>query len=164
MCMVGRPGIGSRLVLLVTVAATLLAAWMPLARVCACRAAAGPVSVAGGAVTPDPAPAAPCPCCGKSLSPGEMPRPCCLSHARVDKQGPVSTCGCGAWSPPSNPEPAAPPRPGDSDNNHALSVAAVVPAVVSAPVPVGPAAAELAARLTGPPPTDLVISLSRFTC
>jgi hypothetical protein len=42
--------------------------------------------------------------------------------------------------------------------------AAFAPPAHGAALPVGPPAAELAICAAGPPPIDLIISLSRFTC
>ena len=156
MSMVGRPTIGPRIVILVTVAATLLAAWMPLGRVCACGPAPGTVR------TVIAEPAAACPCCGSRPS-DEPPRACCLAH-KADQSGEAQGCDCGPLSRPENPEPTAPPRPADSDDFSAPTTADVLPATADTRPPVGPSAAEVAVHLADPPPTDLTISLSRFTC
>ena len=156
MSVVGCPTIGPRLVVLVTVAATLLAAWMPLGRTCACGPARGTVRT----VVPEPAVA--CPCCGSRPS-DEAPRACCLSH-KADNPSEPKGCDCGPLSRPDNPEPTAPPRPADSDDHNVPTSAHVLPASANTVPPAGPSVAEVAVHLADPPPTDLVISLSRFTC
>jgi hypothetical protein len=159
MGMVGRSAIGSRLVVLVTVAATLLASWVPLARACACTAAP-----ASGAVTAEPGPAAVCPCCGQRPSPDKPARACCPAPAKADPPGGTKRCGCGPVSRPADPAPTAPPRPADSSDSPVPAVAGIAPAAGIAPMPAGPTTAERAAQAADPPPTDLVTSLSRLTC
>jgi hypothetical protein len=157
MGMVGRSAIGSRLVVLVTVAATLLASWVPLARACACMAA--PVS---GTAAGDPEPAAVCQCCGQRAASDQAPRACC--PLKADHSGGAKPCDCGPVSGPADSAPTAPPRPADTDDSLALTVAAIAPVAGIVPVRVGPTAAERAAHLADQPPTDLVTSLSRLTC
>jgi hypothetical protein len=52
----------------------------------------------------------------------------------------------------------------NSDDAFVLTMLADVPMAGPAPVPVGPAAADIAVLGADPLPTDLVISLSRITC
>ena len=156
MSMLARPDPGSRLVMLATVAATLLSAWMPPARACACEPAAGTVRP----VTPEPAAA--CPCCGHRPADDALPA-CCQSH-EADESADSTACGCGPLARPGSPEPTAPPRPADSDDSNVSPAADAFPTADHARPPAGPSAAEVAVHLADPPPTDLVISLSRLTC
>jgi hypothetical protein len=156
MGMAGRSRIGSRLVSLMAAAATLLATWLPLGRACAC----GPVGPASVTAAPEPAV---CPCCGKRPAGDDAPRPCCPSHAKPDQPAPATGCGCGVQGGPVNPEPTAPPRPAESDDGPVLTAALAAPPADLVPVPVG-LSGQVADHLADPPPIDLVISLSRFTC
>lgn len=160
MGMARRPRIGFRLVSLLAAAATLLAAWLPPGRVCACGTM-GPSNTTAAAIT-ESAPA--CPCCGKR--PDEAPRPCCPcpSPAKPGKPAPATGCDCGPVTGPASPEPTAPPRPAGSDDGSVLTAALIAPPASWFAVPVGPLTAELAVHVAGTPPIDLVISLSRFTC
>ena len=154
MSMVGRSRNRSRLVTLVAVAATLLAAWLPAARACACE----PVTAAAAIPSAGSVPV--CPCCGTRPSADAAPRPCCVSHAKAaEPRG----CECGSPTRPGNPEPTAPPRPAGPDDSHVLTATLGAPVVGLVPVLAGPTAAETVARLADPPPADLVISLSRIT-
>lgn len=155
MSMAGRSRNGFRLVSLVAAAATLLAAWLPPGRACAC----GPVTPIGTPATVQ-APA-PCPCCGPRPAADQARRPCCPAPA---KSGPAASCDCSARSRPANPEPAVPPRPAAGDDHSVLVAVAFAPPVYGIAAPAGPPAAELAVRAADLPPIDLVISLSRFTC
>lgn len=161
MSMVGRSPHRSRLVTLVTVAATLVAAWLPAARACACGPVARPATEAAA---PNLGPAAVCPCCKVRPAADEAPRPCCVAHANSATQGEPNGCECGSPARPGNPDPTAPPRPADSNDSHVLTAALVAPVVGTVPVLAGHLASATVARLAGPPPTDLVISLSRITC
>jgi hypothetical protein len=157
--MVGRSRKRYRVVLLATAVATLLAAWLPPGRACACPTAPAAAETASNAE-----PAAVCPCCGTRPSTDEAPRPCCVSHGKAASPGDTKGCECGSPARPGSPEPTAPPRPADSDDSHALTATGIAVAAPLAPVPAGPTAAETVVCRADPPPTDLVISLSRITC
>jgi hypothetical protein len=154
MSMAGRSRNGFRLVSLVAAAATLLAAWLPPGQACAC----GPVTPINTTVTA----AAPafCPCCGTRPAADQARRPCCPAPAN---SAPATGCACSARSRPANPEPAVPPRPTAGDD-HPVLFAAVFAPPAHGVAPAGPPAAELAIHAAGPPPIDLIISLSRLTC
>jgi hypothetical protein len=158
MGMARRSRIGFRLVSLVAAAATLLAAWLPPGRACACGAMS-PSKTSAAAFT-ESAPV--CPCCGKR--PDEAPRPCCPPPTKPGKPAPTTECDCGPLSEPANSEPATAPRPAGSDDGSVLTaIPFALPASWIA-LPVGPLTADVAVPVAGPPPIDLVISLSRFTC
>jgi hypothetical protein len=157
MNMVGRSRNRFRLVTLVTMVATLLAAWLPTGRACACAPATGKV-------IPNVEAAAVCPCCGTRPAADEAPRACCQAHPAPASQGQDGACGCGSPARPGSPEPTAPPRTGDADESHVLTAALVAPVAGAVLMVAGPTAAETVVRRTDPPPTDLVISLSRITC
>ena len=157
--MVGRPRKRYRVVLLATAVATLLAAWLPPGRACACPTAPPANEAASNAE-----PAAVCPCCGTRPAADEAPRPCCVSHAKAASPGEPRGRECTSPAHPGSPEPTAPPRTADSDDSHALTATGIAPVPALAPVPAGPTAAETVVQRADPPPTDLVISLSRITC
>jgi hypothetical protein len=160
MGMAGRPGIGSRLVLLVAVASTLLATWLPAVRACPC-VAASPASVADRAETA-PEPPRTCPCCGHQPGGDDVP-PCCRDHRAAPEPGTCAPCDCKS-APPQTPEPTAPPRPSDTDEIGGPTATDAVTALEHARPPVTTPAVEAARGRAGPPPVDLIISLSRLTC
>jgi hypothetical protein len=158
MSMARRSHFGFRFISLLAAAATLLAAWLPPGRACACGSVS-PNNTTAAAIT-ESAPA--CPCCGKR--PDEAPRPCCPPPTRPGKPAPSTECDCGPLSGPANSEPTAPPRPAGSDDGSVVTAAPFAPPASWIAVPIGPLTAEVAVHVAGPPPIDLVISLSRLTC
>lgn len=154
MSMAGRSRIGSRLVSLVAAAATLLAAWLPPGRACACGTMGGPTRPVATASKAAPV----CPCCGQRLVPGQAAKPCCVGRA-----GEPKGCGCEPVSPPDQPQPATPP-PAGSDDGPVSIAGTITPTWVNASLTAGPTADEFAIQFGDPPPADLVISLSRLTC
>jgi hypothetical protein len=162
MGMAGRPGIGSRLVILVAVASTLLATWLPPGRACACAAtpAAGTTSVAKTGNKP----ATPCPCCRNRPADDHSNRSCCQTHEPADAELSTGTCGCSSPAQPDSTPPAAPPRPIDSDEAGNPIAADTTAAAAPTRPPVTTPAFEAARGRAGPPPVDLIISLLRITC
>ena len=171
MSMVGRSRTGSHLVMLVTVAATLLAAWMPLERVCACEPF--PASAYELKVASDVAASSPCrcECCQSNPVTAGNKRSCCLGgHAELQANGNPSAlpsagkehCGCGPATEPTDPNPSTPPRPAEQDETQVSADA--VPAYGQIVPDAGPTLALAVTHQSGAPPTDLVISLSRLTC
>ncbi|HJZ93946.1 MAG TPA: hypothetical protein VKE40_23935 [Gemmataceae bacterium] len=149
------PRTGTAIVTQVTMVATLLASWPAAAGSCACA-------------NPAPARATFCPCAG---TPDPAAKPCCQKHAATGKSccaTPPATADCAydfcACPPTSTPEPTAPPRPADEFGGNDVLVALLANPVPVAVPPAPEAAAGRLVRVTSPPPTDLVISLSRLTC
>ena len=159
MSMAGRPGIGSRLVILVAVAATLLAAWLPPGWACACSP-----TVAAGVTEPASEPATTCPCCRHLPADDHDRRSCCATHEPAGDEAGPRDCGCGAPARPDSSPPAAPPRPADSDEAGNPTAADVVADAGYGRPPVTTPAVEAARGRAGPPPVDLIISLLRITC
>ena len=169
--MVGRLRIGSRIVILVTVASTLLTTRMPLGRVCACEPASLPAiaNVQPNAVSEAaPASSCTCPCCRNLPDSDDEPKACCLAKQTVGLVGPNSEvdeeCLCRVKSLPIAPDPSAPPRSTDLESNKGLTSTAAAAGYVDTRPPVGPAHVKRANCSLAPPPIDLVISLSRWTC
>lgn len=161
MGMAQRPRICSRVVILVAVAATLLATWLPPARACACvPATAAAVQGGPGAVA---APAGSCLCCRHRPADEADFRSCCRAHDTAEP-GANGSCGCNTSARPDNPEPAVPPRPSDTDEGGSPTAADAAPAYGLLRPPPDGRAAEVVLRRHGLPPIDLVISLSRLTC
>jgi hypothetical protein len=157
MSMVGRPTIRQRLIVLATMAATLLSAWQPASRACACGTIAESVKLAA------PEPPRVCPCCGDVPTVDEPLPPCCQNR-KSDQTGDPKGCSCAPVSPPGNSEPTAPPRPADSDDNIVLTAGDPLLVADDLHPPAGPSTAALVVSSADLPPTDLVISLSRLTC
>jgi hypothetical protein len=149
--MVGRSHYLSRIVMLLTVASTLLATWLPPVRVCAYGTQPDPVAQSPGQ----------CPCCCNSPSSGEGPMPCCLAQQEADKSE-RGTCGCDS-NQQNTPEPTAPPQPAETDDTRFLTTLCN-PGLDTLQGPIGSSLVDVLAQLPAPPPTDLVISLSRITC
>jgi hypothetical protein len=159
MSMAGRPGFGSRVVLLVAVLSTLLATWVPPARACAC-------GIAGVAVDRAPsldAPARACPCCGHQPGDSDLPE-CCRDHQAAPETAPGRTCDCSSTADSQMPDPAVPPRPSDPDELAGPTTLDSVATLEHARPPVTTPGVEAARGRAGPPPVDLIISLLRITC
>ena len=157
--MAGRPGIGSRLVILVAVAATLLATWLPAGRACACAA-----TVATGVTETANEPANPCPCCRHRPADENSHQSCCQSHVPADAEFGTGDCGCTSPAQPDSAPPTAPPRPADTEEAGSPVVADTTAVSASTRPPVTTPAVEAARGRIGPPPVDLIISLLRITC
>ncbi|HKB02706.1 MAG TPA: hypothetical protein VKD90_10830 [Gemmataceae bacterium] len=141
------PKSGVALVTCLTMAATLLASWPAAVRACACSA---------------PVPQRTC-CPAK-----EALKACCHSKAKSCCESTPAKPGCSCdfcgCPPVSAPEPTAPPRPAVEFASTDFVIALLAaPDFTAVPRPGDPAAVRHI-HTTSPPPTDLVISLSRLTC
>ena len=160
MSMAGRSGLGSSLVILVAVAATLLATWLPPGQACACVSATT-ASVADREQSPAE-PVRPCPCCGHQPGDLDVP-PCCRDHEAAPEPGTGRPCDCEP-APPATHDPAAPPRSSDTDETGGPSATDTIATSAHSRPPVTTPAVEAARGRAGPPPVDLIISLLRITC
>ena len=151
MCMGGCLRIGFCFVIWLSIGATLLTTWMPPARACACTIKPEPVAQV----------VQPCPCCCSMTHSGEDTMPCCESRQQPAK-GQLGSCGCNS-NQQNTPDPTAPPAPAETDDARLLtSLANASPDALQGLI--GSFIVDVLAELPVPPPTDLVISLSRITC
>jgi hypothetical protein len=160
MGMARRLHIGSRVVILVAVASTLLATWLPPARACACESATTAAVHGGTGATAAPADSCPC-CCNQ---PDDAIPPCCRAHHPAATRDGSGSCGCASPAQPDDAPPAAPPRSVDPDEVGSPTAADIGTVPASPRPPAATPAVEAARGRAGPPPVDLIISLSRLTC
>lgn len=169
--MVGRSHRGSRIVILLTVFASLLSIGLPPVPAFGCNSSSlltARLDQPNAASDAPPASACTCSCCRNPTSSRGKLKACCLAKGTDEPAAPMSfaddECHCRLKSPPIAPDPSAPPRSADLESNKGLASGTASAAYVDTRPSVGPAHVNLNYCSLAPPPVDFVISLSRWTC